>query len=165
MRILGIDPGLIATGYGVVEVSEPSRLDCRAAGVIRPDTTDLTLRLLQIHEQIRAIMLEFGPDAVAVEDLYANYAYPKTAILMGHARGVLFLAATQLAIPVISYASTELKRAITGHGHAGKGQVQSMVQRLLRLPELPTPDHVSDALALAICHAYRERSFSAMLRR
>jgi len=157
MRILGIDPGLIATGYGIVEVSEHYRLDCRAAGVIRPDSKELVARLLQIHEQVMHILHEFVPDALAIEDLYATYEHPKTAILMGHARGVVCLAAAQRAVPVINYASTELKRAVTGYGRASKQQVQAMVQRLLRLPEAPAPDHVSDALALAVCHAYRER--------
>ncbi|MHB0937567.1 MAG: crossover junction endodeoxyribonuclease RuvC [Armatimonadota bacterium] len=157
MRILGIDPGLIATGYGVVEMSEQYRLDCLAAGVIRPDSKDLTARLLQIHEQVTKILHEFIPDALAIEDLFTTYEHPKTAVLMGHARGVVVLAAAQRAVPVINYAPTEMKRAVTGHGRASKQQVQAMVQRLLRLPEAPTPDHVSDALALAVCHAYRER--------
>lgn len=157
MRILGIDPGLIATGYGVVDVSENYRLDCRAAGVIRPNNQDLAVRLLHIHQQITELLHEFIPDALAMEDLYMTYSHPRTAILMGHARGVIYLAASQRAVPVTNYAPTEVKRAVTSHGRASKEQVQSMVQRLLRLQELPTPDHVSDALALAICHAYRER--------
>jgi len=157
MRFLGIDPGLNAIGYGIVDVTEQYQLECRAAGVIRPPTGELSLRLLEIHQQVTAVLHEFIPDAMAVEDLYTTYEYPKTAVLMGHARGVIFLAAAARAVPVVSYAPTELKRAVTGHGRASKAQVQSMVQRLLRLPELPTPDHVSDALALAICHAYRER--------
>lgn len=164
MRILGIDPGLIATGYGVVEVAEQYRLDCRGAGVIRPNSTDLTARLLHIHTQVTALLHEFIPDALAIEDLFTTYEHPKTAILMGHARGVVCLAAAQRAVPVINYASTELKRAVTGHGRASKAQVQAMVQRLLRLPDAPTPDHVSDALALAICHAYRERGTTFLAR-
>ena len=164
MRVLGIDPGLIATGYGIVEVSEQYRLDCRAAGVIKPNSKELTARLIQIYDQVINLLHEFIPDALAIEDLYATYEYPKTAILMGHARGVVCLAATQRGVPVIHYASTELKRAVTGHGRASKEQVQAMVQRLLRLPTVPTPDHVSDALALAICHAYRERGNFALPR-
>ncbi len=159
MRILGVDPGLNAVGYGLIDVSEQYRLECCAAGVIRPSSKDLTVRLLEIHQEVTAILHEYLPDAMAVEDLYTTYEYPKTAVLMGHARGVIFLAAAARAVPVISYAPTELKRAVTGHGRASKEQVQAMVQRLLRLAQLPTPDHVSDALALAICHAYRERGF------
>ncbi len=157
MRILGIDPGLIATGYGMIEIAEPYRLDCLAAGVIRPTSKELTLRLLHIHEQVTKLLHEFIPDALALEDLFTTYSHPKTAILMGHARGVICLAATQRGVPVINYASTELKRAVTGHGRASKEQVQAMVLRLLRLPAQVMPDHVSDALGLAVCHAYRER--------
>jgi len=157
MRILGIDPGLNAIGYGVIDVADQYRLNCVAAGVIRPSGKELSARLLEIFEQVTAVLHEYIPDAMAVEDLYTTYEFPKTAVLMGHARGVIFLAAAARAVPVISYAPTELKRAVTGHGRASKEQVQSMVQRLLRLAERPTPDHVSDALALAICHAYRSR--------
>lgn len=157
MRILGVDPGLNATGYGVVEVDANFQLSCLAAGVIRPDSKELAPRLLQIHAQITAVLHEFIPDAVALEDLYMKYEYPKTAILMGHARGAIYLAAAQRAVPVISYAATEVKRAITGSGRAGKLQLQAMVQRLLRLAQTPEPDHLSDALALAITHGLRER--------
>jgi crossover junction endodeoxyribonuclease RuvC len=130
---------------------------CLAAGVIRPDSTDLAPRLAHIHTQLTALLHEFIPDVMVVEDLYADYEYPRTAILMGHARGVIFLAAALRAVPVVSYGAAEVKRAVTGNGRASKAQVQSLVQRLLQLPALPTPDHVSDALALAICHTYRER--------
>ena len=157
MRILGIDPGLIATGYGVINVSEQFRLECCAAGVIRPSNTDLSCRLLEIFDQVTTILREFAPDAMAMEDLYMTYSHPRTAILMGHARGVIFLAGSQYGIPVTNYAPTEVKRAVTSHGRASKEQVQHMVQQLLRLPTLPTPDHISDALALAITHSYRDR--------
>ncbi len=157
MRILGIDPGLQATGYGVIDLTEQFTLECRAAGVIRPAGSDLAPRLLQLHTELTAVLHEFIPDAMAVEDLYATYSHPRTAILMGHARGVIFLAAAQRAVPVLSYTPTDVKRAVTGHGHAGKEQVQAMVLRMLRLPDAPIPDHVSDALALALCHASRER--------
>ncbi|HEX2949251.1 MAG TPA: crossover junction endodeoxyribonuclease RuvC [Armatimonadota bacterium] len=157
MRIIGIDPGLINTGYGVLEIAEHYRLECLAAGVIHPTSTELSIRLLQIHQQLTEVLHEFIPDTMAMEDLFTTYAHPKTAILMGHARGVIYLAASQRGIPVTNYAPTEVKRAVTSHGRASKEQVQSMVQRLLQLPSLPTPDHVSDALSLAICHAYRER--------
>ncbi len=164
MRIIGVDPGLVATGYGIIDVVEHGQMECRAAGVIRPASKELPLRLRQLHEEVIAVLHEFVPDALALEDLFTTYAHPKTAILMGHARGVIMLAACERGVPVMNYAPTELKRAITGHGRASKDQVQAMVQRLLRLPELPTPDHVSDALALAICHAYRERGLPLLRR-
>jgi crossover junction endodeoxyribonuclease RuvC len=165
MRILGVDPGLIATGYGVIDADSQGRLECLAAGVIRPPSPELSARLLHIHEAITGLLHEFIPDAMAIEDLFTTYSHPKTAVLMGHARGVICLAASQRAVPVINIAPTQLKRSLTGHGRASKEQVQAMVQRLLHLPTLPTPDHVSDALALAICHAYRERSPAALFRR
>jgi crossover junction endodeoxyribonuclease RuvC len=164
MRILGIDPGLVATGYGVI-TADGDRMECLAAGVIRPDSTALDARLLQIHTALTGLLHEFIPDAIALEDLFTVYNHPKTAVLMGHARGVICLAAAQRAVPVINIAPTEVKRAVTGHGRASKEQVQRMVQGLLRLPTLPTPDHLSDALALAICHATRERSPAARFRR
>ena len=157
MRIVGIDPGLIATGYGVIEVAPDGQLLCLAAGVIKPSDKELSNRLLQVHAALTDIFHEFIPDAVAIEDLYTSYSHPRTAILMGHARGVIYLAAAQRAIPVTNYAPTEIKRAVTSHGRASKEQVQKMVQRLLSLPSLPAPDHLSDALAMAITHAYRQR--------
>jgi crossover junction endodeoxyribonuclease RuvC len=157
MRILGIDPGLQATGYGVVDLTDQFTLECVAAGVIRSTGTDMAPRLLQIHAALTEVLHECIPDAMAVEDLYTTYEHPKTAILMGHARGVIFLAAAQRAVPVTSYTPSDVKRAVTGNGRAGKDQVQAMVQRMLRLPSDPMPDHVSDALALALCHASRER--------
>jgi crossover junction endodeoxyribonuclease RuvC len=158
MRILGIDPGLIATGYGVLHVSTSGATECLAAGVIRPDSTALEVRLLYIHERITALLHEFIPDALALEDLYSTYAHPRTAILMGHARGVVYLAAAQRAVPVTSYAPTEVKKALTGRGRATKMQVEAMVRSLLVLPAKPVPDHMTDALALALCHAHRERA-------
>lgn len=157
MLIIGIDPGLNYTGYGLIEVFATHRLECRAAGVIHPDSKELAARLQFIFQQVDSLLEEFHPAAMAMEDLYATYEHPKTAILMGHARGVIYLAAARRGIPVTNYIPTVAKRAVTGHGRASKSQVQSMVQRLLRLPELPEPDHISDALSLAICHAYRER--------
>lgn len=154
--ILGIDPGLVCTGYGVIEISEHRRLDCRAAGVIRPDSKDLAVRLVQIHTRLTEVIHEFLPEAMAIEDLYMTYSHPRTAILMGHARGVIYLAAAQHAVPVTNYTPTEVKHAVTSHGRASKEQVQSMVMRMLRLPNSPIPDHVTDALALAITYAYRE---------
>jgi len=162
MRILGIDPGLVATGYGVIDVGVSYTLDCQAAGVIRPASKDLAERMLQLYDELVTVLHEFIPDAMAVEDLYSTYSHPKTAILMGHARGVIFLAAAQRAVPVVSYTPTDVKRAVAGHGHASKEQVQAMVQRLLRLSTPPTPDHVSDALSMAICHAFRNRKLPGL---
>jgi crossover junction endodeoxyribonuclease RuvC len=154
-RILGIDPGLHITGYGVIEATM-TRPVVREAGVIRPGTgkADMAARVLAVHEGIVEIIEQFRPEAVAVEQLYAHYKHPRTAILMGHARGVIFLAAAQNDIPVVSYNATRIKKIITGSGKASKEQVQRTIQRELGLPQLPEPPDVADALAAALCHYY-----------
>jgi crossover junction endodeoxyribonuclease RuvC len=153
VNILGVDPGLLATGYGAIRTAgAASKLI--EAGVISTVTSDpLERRILKIYHEIKQIMLEFEPGAVAVEDLYSHYDHPMTATLMGHARGVMFLAAAELEIDVFSYASTRLKKALTGNGKAGKTQVQRMVQKMLGITGTFQPDHVTDALAAALCHA------------
>ncbi len=98
---------------------------------------------------------QFHPQAVAVEQLYAHYEHPRTAILMGHARGVIFLAAAQRDLPVVSYNATRIKKTITGNGRASKDQVQRTIQRELGLVLLPEPPDVADALAVALCHYYQ----------
>lgn len=153
MKILGVDPGLVTTGYGVIEVSGAA---CKLieAGVIRTEQDDpLEQRIRKIYSEIRQVIDEFRPKAVAVEELYTHYDHPTTATLMGHARGVIFLAAAELDLPVASYAPTRIKKALTGSGGAGKMQVQRMVQASLRLARIDQPDHVTDALAAALCHA------------
>jgi len=153
VKILGVDPGLVATGYGVIEaVGSANRLI--EAGVIRTDNADpLEGRILKIYREIAHILEEFEPKAVAVEELYTHYNHPTTATLMGHARGVIFLAAAEEGLEVVSYAATRLKKSLTGNGKAGKTQVQRMVQKMLGITGDIQPDHVTDALAAAICHA------------
>ncbi|MGI5819069.1 MAG: crossover junction endodeoxyribonuclease RuvC [Armatimonadota bacterium] len=160
MRILGIDTGLADTGYGIIDAEDRT---CRVveAGVISTASEDdLALRLHRIHEALCAIIDEFEVDRVVVEDLYAEYPHPRTAIMMGHARGVVILAAAQRAVVVESYPASLVKKSLTGNGRASKDQVRQMVVRTLKLAEPPTPDHVSDALALAICHAAPTRTRS-----
>jgi crossover junction endodeoxyribonuclease RuvC len=152
MRIIGIDPGLQCTGYGVIEVNgrSSSLLD---GGVVRTDAAaPLELRLLTIYEGIIEVLEEFRPESAAVEQLYAKYSHPGTAVLMGHTRGVIYLAAAAQQIPVTAYEASLVKKAITGSGRASKEQVGRMVARLLSLSEAPEPVDVTDALALAICH-------------
>lgn len=152
MRILGIDPGLGCTGYAVVDQdgpgSEPRLVE---AGAIRSDERlPLSSRLVQLHQEVSAVIREFQPDALAVEDLYSEYRFPRTAILMGHARGSIILAAGLQHVPVWSYAASKVKSAVVGHGGASKEQVQAMVARLFRLPRVPTPNDVADAMAIAV---------------
>jgi crossover junction endodeoxyribonuclease RuvC len=165
MKIIGIDPGLQATGYGIISVENNFELKCLAAGVIRPASKEMSLRVLEIHEKLLAILHEFIPDAMSVEDLFTVYEHPKTAVMMGHARGVIFLAGAQRGIPVTSYAPTEVKSALTRNGRAGKVQVKQMVLCMLHLPDTNLPDHTTDALSLAICHAMRTCHPLASLKR
>ncbi len=155
-RILGVDPGLNVTGYGVLEVVE-GRLRVCEAGVVRGRARrSLALRLAEIHQGISEVIAALKPAVMALEELYSHYARPRTAILMGHARGVISLAATQAGIPVVHYSATQIKRILTGSGRAPKGQVQRAIQYELGLPPLPDPPDVADALAIALCHHYLE---------
>jgi crossover junction endodeoxyribonuclease RuvC len=154
-RILGIDPGLKMTGYGIVE-STPLRPRICEAGVIRSATSksNMASRVLSVYNGIVEIVEQFQPDVLAVEQLYAHYRHPRTAILMGHARGAIFLAAAQRGLEVVSYNATRVKKTITGNGRASKDQVQRTIQRELGLAKLPEPPDVADALAVALCHYY-----------
>lgn len=148
--ICGIDPGLRATGYAVVAASG-ERLTVLDAGVCRFDESPpLAERLADIDRDITGILSEHNPMVVAVEELYAHYKHPRTAILMGHARGVILLSAARLGIEVRSYAATRIKRYLTGNGRATKAQVQRAIQSTLGLDTLPEPPDLADALAIAI---------------
>ena len=155
MRILGIDPGLQITGYGVIAVSagrrEPELIE---AGVIRTQTRDgIAARLSKVYRALSGAVKDLKPDVIVIERLYAHYKHPATAILMGHARGVVCLLSGMHGVPLASVASTHVKKSVTGHGHAGKSQIQRMVQHVLGLKEAPSPPDVADALAIAIAYA------------
>jgi crossover junction endodeoxyribonuclease RuvC len=160
MRILGIDPGLEVTGYGVLEAG-PGQPNVCEAGVIRSRETgekaEMARRLRTLHAGLAEVIEQFRPQVVVVEQLYAHYAHPRTAILMAHARGVIFLAAAQHELPVVSYNATRIKKTITGSGRAAKDQVQRTIQRELSLSQPPEPPDVADALAAALCHYYQQR--------
>jgi crossover junction endodeoxyribonuclease RuvC len=152
MVVLGIDPGTANLGYGVV-AREPGRLVALDGGTIATAArADAGARLAIIHARVGELLDAHRPDAMAVEDLYFG-ANARSAFAVGQARGVVILAAGQRATPCWSYTPQQVKAAVCGSGRAAKGQVQRMVQRLLGLAELPTPDHAADALAVAICHA------------
>lgn len=155
MRILGVDPGLQRTGYGLVDAAMPTRVRLVEAGVVRANVKlQLAERLAEIHAGLSEVIAEFKPHVVAVEELFSTYAHPKTAILMGHARGVIFLAAAEAGLPVFSYAPRRIKQAVTNSGAATKAQVQRAVQFIFELAEVPRPPDVADALAIAVCHAH-----------
>jgi crossover junction endodeoxyribonuclease RuvC len=148
-RVLGVDPGLVATGWALLEAraAEPAVVDC---GVIET-TADLPLetRVHAIYDGIHGVLEKHGPELLVLEGLYTEYRFPRTALLMAHARGVVCLAARQRRVDLLTLTPAEVKRAVAANGAASKEQVQHCVQRLLRLAELPRPSHIADALALA----------------
>lgn len=153
MRVLGVDPGLQATGYGVIDY-EAGRCRLVEGGVIETAaTTELPERLAKIYAGVEAVARQFEPAVAVVESLYAKYRSPRTALLMSHARGVVLLALAHCGVEVVSYPASLVKRALTGHGRAAKKQVAGMVAQVLGISMDAVPDHVSDALAIAICHA------------
>ena len=151
--VLGVDPGLGITGYGAV------RLDGRMprvveAGVMRSKAANqLPERLLTLHREFDALVREIQPSAVAVEDIYSRVKFPRTSIVMGHARGVLLLAAAAAGVDVFTYTATRVKQSVTGNGRAAKDQVARSVVNALSLSQVPQPADVTDALAIALCHA------------
>jgi crossover junction endodeoxyribonuclease RuvC len=154
MVVLGIDPGTAHTGYGVV-ARRGGRLVALDGGVIETASrTPPGARLAEIHARVGALADMHRPAALAVEDLYFG-TNARSAFAVGQARGVVLLAAGQRGLPCFSYTPQQVKGAVCGSGRAGKEQVQRMVQALLALPALPTPNHAADALAVAICHAHR----------
>jgi crossover junction endodeoxyribonuclease RuvC len=157
-RILGIDPGLLTTGYGVVAV-RGSAIELVEGGTIRPANrrAPLEQRLVAIFCDMADLLREAKPAVVAIEDLYTRYERPRTAILMGHARGVIALAAGLAAIPVEAFTASQVKRALTGEGRASKAQVQRAVAEVLGLSRIPEPADVADALAIALTCANARR--------
>ncbi|MGB0716144.1 MAG: crossover junction endodeoxyribonuclease RuvC [Phycisphaerae bacterium] len=149
--VCGIDPGLGTTGYAVVKGAGVA-FELLDAGVCRfPPKDPLPDRLNALFHDVSEILREFRPVLVAVESLYSHYRHPQTAILMGHARGVVLLSAAQCGAVVESYAATRVKRLLTGKGRASKEQVQRAVQTTLGLAEPPEPHDVADAVAIALC--------------
>ena len=161
MIILGIDPGLNTTGYGLLEPISAGKVRLVEAGVVRSPSSklqsDLGLRLKCLYDGLSEIIEQYKPSAMAIEQIYAHYAHPRTAIVMGHARGVLLLAAGMRNIPVCHYSATSIKKTISGHGRASKEQMQMTVTRELGLLKPPEPNDVTDALAVALCHCYAQK--------
>ena len=153
MILLGVDPGINSMGYGVIN-THGSQVSLLEGGAIKggPSSLPLSDRLLKLYKGISEVIMEYEPEALALEDIYSHYAYPNTAIIMGHARGIVFLASAERGIPVFSYPATRVKHSIVGTGRATKMQVQKSIQAKLRLKHIPEPNDVADALALAICH-------------
>ena len=155
MIILGIDPALAVTGYGLID-TQKAKLSLIEAGIIKTSLReDLPRRLNKIYKGIEDLIRDARPDVVVLEKLYAHYHHPTTAYILGQARGVICLAcARNRNTPLVEYAATRVKKAVLGHGLASKYQVQQLVLSLLGLNELPKYTDVTDALALAIAHSY-----------
>jgi len=153
VRVFGIDPGSERTGYGCVE-SDGSRHRLVTCGAIRtPALASFPDKLLAIHAGLSALLAECRPDGVAIENLF-HAVNVRSALKLGHARGVAMLAAVEAGLPVAEYTPAEIKRAVVGYGRAEKPQVQHMVKLLLGLSEAPSPHDAADALAVAICHVH-----------
>jgi len=154
VRILGVDPGLQITGFGIVERGA-GRLAYVASGCVKSGRGDLAERLKIILEGLREVIAEHCPDEVAIEKVFVN-ANPQSTLALGQARGTAICAAVLAGLPVAEYTALQVKQSVVGNGHARKEQVQHMVRRLLALPGEPGPD-AADALACAICHAHGAR--------
>ncbi len=153
MRVFGIDPGSERTGYGCVE-TDGSRHHLVTCGAITARQTDaFPQRLARIHQQLALLIAEHRPDCVAIENLF-HASNVRSALKLGHARGVAMLAAVEAGCPVIEYTPAEVKRAVVGYGRAEKHQVQQMIKLLLGLDRAPAPHDAADALAVAICHVH-----------
>lgn len=157
MRVLGIDPGLLLTGYGCVELSDEA-IDPKLVegGVLRlKPRAPMAFRLAQLHDDLSSLLDELKPELVAVEQVFSHLKHVRTSILMGHARGVVLLAAQQRGIEIRELLPTAIKKAITGNGHASKRQMQRAVMSQCGLTSVPEPPDVADAIAIALCAARR----------
>jgi crossover junction endodeoxyribonuclease RuvC len=163
MFVLGIDPGLSITGYGVIETNG-TVMRAAAAGAIRTDpSSPIAERLVELSDDLAAVIADHRPDEAAIEEVFVNRNL-QTATGVGRAAGALILTAARAGLTIAEYTPSAVKRAVTGAGDAGKAQVQSMVARRLGLDAAPTPADAADALAVAICHAQNARMASAVER-
>jgi crossover junction endodeoxyribonuclease RuvC len=160
VRVFGIDPGCERTGYGCVETDGPRHRIIVCGAISTSASASFSDKLLAIHNRLAALLHTSRPDSVAVENLF--YAVNvRSALKLGHARGVAMLAAVEAGLPVFEYTPAEIKRAVVGYGRAEKPQVQHMVKLLLGLASVPTPHDAADALAVAICHVHSQPSARA----
>lgn len=157
MLVIGIDPGTATTGYGLVRENPDGSLEVVVYGaILTPPDMDMPQRLLELHHQLKEILLLHRPDSSAVEKLFFQRNV-RTAIAVGQGRGVILLTLAQAGLPVGEYTPLEIKQSVVGYGGADKQQVQHMVRALLSLKEIPRPDDAADALAVAICHLHSAR--------
>ena len=153
MRVLGIDPGMAIMGYGVVEERNNGMKVLDYGVATTPSDMETPQRLLHIFDSVEQLIVQYSPDAMAYEELFFNKNV-KTALIIGHARGVAVLAGARKGIDLFEYTPLQVKQAVVGYGRADKRQVQQMVKLLLNLREIPKPDDAADALAVAVCHIH-----------
>lgn len=165
MRILGIDPALNITGFGVIDQTA-SGLSLVEAGIVEAKSRfPLPERLVKIYREILKITRDLKPDCLILEKLYVHYRHPTTAYILGQARGIICLVSAQAHLPLFEYAATRVKKAIVGHGLASKSQIQRMVANILGLRQLPKHQDITDALALAVAHSYIYRIENRLFQR
>lgn len=162
--VLGVDPGLNRTGYAILERSSKGPV-LREGGVIR-STPSLSLaeRVLEIGRGLREVIDEFAPQVLAIEQVFSSAQFPKTAILMAHARGAILYSAADAGLPVVDYAPREVKRLLTGSGKASKEQVQHAIRNELGLDHVLEPNDVADAFAVALCHYHSTRAMITLVK-
>ena len=156
-RYLGIDPGLNRTGYAIIVRTEEGPVLEEGGVISSRGDWPLAERVAEIGRGLAEVIEEFAPEAMAIEQVFSHGSYPKTAVLMAHARGAILFAAADRRIPVVHYTPAQIKRLLTGSGRADKSQMQLAVQRELALLEVPEPHDVADACAVALCHYYSAR--------
>lgn len=160
-RIIGIDPGSIRTGYGIIQIAGANQFNCLVHGHIPTHGKDMSQRLLQIHQALTELIQTYQPHEAAIEQVFIK-DNPQTALKLGQARGAALVATAGYALPLTEYSPRKIKQSVVGYGAAAKTQVQHMIKMLLKMPELPQTD-AADALAIALCHCYH-RQFSLKLR-
>lgn len=156
MRILGVDPGIAVTGYALIDIGDRGTSPIDYGFVETDRKADFSMRLKRIHDELIRVIEQYHPNSLALEQVFYSRNV-QVALKLGHARGVVLLAAVSHGMEIIEYAPREIKQSVTGNGAASKHQVQRMVQQLLGLRELPEPNDVSDAMAAALCHSFRFR--------
>lgn len=156
MIVLGIDPGTARTGYGLVSDSDGETAAIAYGAITTASDLSLSDRLLAIHRELDQLIRQYRPDQAAVEQLFFNKNV-RTALAVGHARGVVMLTLAQAGVPMVEYTPLEVKLAVSGNGRADKRQIQQMVTLLLKLDKIPKPDDAADALAIALCHLHSAR--------
>ncbi len=157
MRVLGLDPGLATTGFGLVQEKETGDLELMACGVITtPPDMSIAERLLSIDHKLGQLIAQYRPQAVAIEELFFCKNIT-TALVVGQARGVILVGIARAGLPVSEYKPLQIKQSIAGYGQASKKQVQEMVRMLLNLERVPQPDDAADAIAIAICHIHHQQ--------